>query len=171
VTSGGGGSLQSLSYAYDNVGNVTAITDNRDSANNQTFTYDSLNRLQTATGPYGTQGYTYSAIGNILTKAGVTYTYGATGQTCNRLMPHAVTSTSTGRAAGERSAISRQLSALDDRRERLPRGSAAMLPRGEPQVSVGFLPRGESQVSVGFLPRGEPGIRAVAPSKPQAIRG
>jgi YD repeat-containing protein len=48
------GSLQSLSYAYDNVGNVTAITDNRDQAQNQTFTYDNLNRLQTATGPYGT---------------------------------------------------------------------------------------------------------------------
>jgi hypothetical protein len=27
-------------------------------------------------------------------KAGVTYTYGVTAQTCNRLMPHAVASTS-----------------------------------------------------------------------------
>ena len=57
-----------------------------------------LDRLTSATGPYGTQAYTYNTIGNILTKAGVGYTYGATAQTCGRLMPHAVTSTSDGKS-------------------------------------------------------------------------
>jgi RHS repeat-associated protein len=97
VSSGSGGSLQNLAYAYDNVGNVTAITDNRDAANNQSFTYDQLDRLTSATGPYGSQVYVYNAIGNVIYKEGVTYSYGATAQTCNRLMPHAVTGTTDGK--------------------------------------------------------------------------
>ncbi|HSC72098.1 MAG TPA: RHS repeat-associated core domain-containing protein, partial [Candidatus Methylomirabilis sp.] len=92
------GALQNLHYTYDNVGNVTKIEDYQDPthAHDQNFTYDELNRLTTASGPYGTHNFSYSSIGNILTKEGVTYTYGATMQTCNRVMPHAVTATSDG---------------------------------------------------------------------------
>jgi RHS repeat-associated protein len=97
VTSQGATSLQNLSYTYDNVGNIAAITDNRTPSNNRSFAYDSLDRLTSATGPYGTETYSYNTIGNLLSKAGVSYTYGATGQTCNRLMPHAVTGTSDGK--------------------------------------------------------------------------
>jgi YD repeat-containing protein len=96
-TSGGGTTLQNLQYAYTNGGNVTTITDLLNSTNSQTFpSYDNRDRLLQAQGPYGTQNYTYDALGNVLTKAGVTFTYGATAQTCNRLKPHAVTSTSDG---------------------------------------------------------------------------
>ncbi len=98
VTTKDGTTLQSFSYSYDNVGNITTLTDTRTPANTQTFTYDPLDRLESATGPYGSHSYSYNPIGNILTKAGVTYTYGATAQTCNRLMPHAVTSTSDGKS-------------------------------------------------------------------------
>ena len=59
--------------------------------------YDDRDLLLQAQGPYGTQSYTYDALGNVLTKAGVTFTYGATAQTCGRLMPHAVTATSDGK--------------------------------------------------------------------------
>ena len=56
----------------------------------QTFTYDDLNRLLTATGSaYGSQTFVYDAIGNMTSKAGRTMVYGegAPG-------PHAVTSIS-----------------------------------------------------------------------------
>ncbi len=98
VTTKDATTLQSFGYAYDNVGNITTLTDNRTPANSQTFTYDALDRLVSATGSYGSHSYSYNTIGNILIKAGVTYTYGATAQTCSRLMPHAVTSTSDGKS-------------------------------------------------------------------------
>ena len=49
----------------------------------ETFGYDFLDRLTSASGPY-TESYTYNQIGNILTKNGVSYGYGS--------KPHAVTS-------------------------------------------------------------------------------
>jgi RHS repeat-associated protein len=60
-----GGVLQDLGYAYDQVGNVTAIVDaafNR----SQEFEYDELNRLTRAVGGYGEEVYHYDAIGNLL---------------------------------------------------------------------------------------------------------
>ena len=47
---------------------------------------DTLDRPTSATGAYGNETYSYNTIGNITAKAGVTYTYGATAQTCNRLI-------------------------------------------------------------------------------------
>jgi RHS repeat-associated protein len=58
------GTLQSLAYAYDPVGNLTGLTDGLNSANNQTFGYDALDRLVSASGAYGTLTYTYDATGN-----------------------------------------------------------------------------------------------------------
>ncbi|HTV72763.1 MAG TPA: hypothetical protein VME66_03535 [Candidatus Acidoferrales bacterium] len=50
-------------------GNITSITDNLNAGYDRTYGYDDLNRLTTAnTGAslWGTGGYTYDAMGNIL---------------------------------------------------------------------------------------------------------
>jgi RHS repeat-associated protein len=92
----GSGSLQDLVYHYDQVGNVTAIVDNIFSGS-RIFTYDALNRLETAYGYFGTNqaikdcSYSYNSIGNIMNKCGVTFTYG------DPLHPSAVTQISTGK--------------------------------------------------------------------------
>jgi YD repeat-containing protein len=97
VTVRGGGTVQDLTYTYDSVGNILTLTDAVTPANTQTFTYDTLDRLVTATAPtgYGTEVYQYDAIGNLTSKAGITYSYAGT--VCGRAMPHAVKSTSDGK--------------------------------------------------------------------------
>jgi len=68
-------------YAYDNAGNQTSVTD----ANNKTttYTYDANNRLLTFTAPdTGVTSYTYDAVGNKITETnprnkGTIYTYDA----------------------------------------------------------------------------------------------
>jgi YD repeat-containing protein len=80
-TTGGTDALD-LTYGYDNVGNVASIMDPRPSAT-QTFVPDPLDRLDTATGPWGTLHWTYDAAGNRLTETGattITYTYTPTTQ-------------------------------------------------------------------------------------------
>jgi hypothetical protein len=58
------GNLQDLSYAYDTAGYITAISDNIDPNWDQTFVYDDLSRLTSASAPvYGTLTYTYNEIG------------------------------------------------------------------------------------------------------------
>jgi len=59
---------------YDGVGNVRTITDSRPTYT-QTFTYDVLDRLETATGIYGLATYAYDGHGNRTTAGGTTYTY------------------------------------------------------------------------------------------------
>jgi hypothetical protein len=46
-------------YTPDNVGNITAITDNLDATRSQSYGYDDLYRLASATGIYGSLSYTY----------------------------------------------------------------------------------------------------------------
>ncbi len=65
ATTGPGGPLQTLSYTYDAVGNVLAITDGVNAAYNESFGYDDLHRLTSATGPYGALTYAYDQIGNM----------------------------------------------------------------------------------------------------------
>ena len=85
------GRLQDLAYTFDRVGNILSITDRVGTAT-QSFTYDELDRLTQAVGAsYGTRTYRYNAIGNILEKDGVTYSYGQGGT-----KPHAVTAGSDG---------------------------------------------------------------------------
>ena len=87
--------LQDLNYTYDAIGNIRTITDAKNTAT-QTFSYDHRNRLLQGVEPsgYGTLNYTYaSAIGNIGTKEGITYTYSKV-----NAGPHAVTSLSDGTA-------------------------------------------------------------------------
>ena len=74
--------VQSLAYVYDSDNNVSSITDAVNAANIQTFGYDVLNRLTSATsgtGGYGIYGWTYDKLGNRLTQtvgsATTTYTY------------------------------------------------------------------------------------------------
>jgi RHS repeat-associated protein len=86
--------LQNLTYAYDLGGNVSSITDVINSSRSQTFTYDHLNRLITATSNgYGTLDYAYNEIGNMTLNDRVgTYTYpqGVVGQPYGPAHPHAV---------------------------------------------------------------------------------
>jgi len=72
------GSVYNRSYTYDSAGNVTGIHDSIDPSRTQFFAYDSLYRLMTASGIYGTISYTYDHVGNRLTKTseGTTDTYG-----------------------------------------------------------------------------------------------
>jgi RHS repeat-associated protein len=83
--------LQDLSYTYDPLGNITAITDALDPSASQTFGFDDLNRMISASGAYGAHNYSYDPIGNMTSKEGVTLTYGQNG-----LRPHAVTASGDG---------------------------------------------------------------------------
>ena len=69
----------SLNYSYDDVGNTTGITDARPNFN-QTFTYDNLDRLLTATSPGNwNMQFAYDAHGNRQSVPGVSsYTYDPT---------------------------------------------------------------------------------------------
>src|SRR6185369_16174695 len=62
----GAAPLQSLAYSYDPAGNVTSIADGIAPSHGQTFGYDVLNRLTSATGAYGSYSYTYDSVGNRL---------------------------------------------------------------------------------------------------------
>ena len=85
---------QDLTYTFTADGNVDLITDPLNG--NQDFGYDGLDRLTSATGPYGAGGatatltYNYNQIGNMLTNSQVgTYTYPTSGAGVVR--PHAAT--------------------------------------------------------------------------------
>lgn len=67
LTTAGGQTIQNLAYGFDNAGNITRITDTGPGGQNQTFTYDDLDRLVQAVGGYGTKSYSYDALGNLQT--------------------------------------------------------------------------------------------------------
>lgn len=82
--------IQEYNYTYDNVNNITAITEPNLT---KSYTYDDLNRLTQAVhtptpGSATTYNYAYDAVGNITLMNGQAYTYSGTGKT----NPHAVTS-------------------------------------------------------------------------------
>ncbi len=88
VTVAGASNLQDVSYTYDPVGNISAITDNSatDTKKNITLGYDALNRLTAYTvagavnGNNHSETYTYDPVGNITNKSDLgNYTYGGTG--------------------------------------------------------------------------------------------
>ena len=90
--------IQDYSYEFDVIGNLKKRKD-IDQGLTETFGYDNLNRLENATfddgvNPPTTKSYTYDALGNIGTKAGIsgTYLYGQNHAQCsNDVGPHAVT--------------------------------------------------------------------------------
>ena len=87
--------LQDLGYTFDAGGNVTQLTDA--THGNQTFAYDDLDRLTSAThatSAYPAVSYTYNAIGNMTNNSQLgTYTYPTSGSSSVR--PHAVTGAGT----------------------------------------------------------------------------
>ena len=96
ITSGSAGAVQSHAYTYDLLGKLLTRTD-ANTALNETFVYDELNRLTSATVSLSptplVKTFAYNAIGNLTAKSDVgTYTYPAAGQP----RPHAVTSISGG---------------------------------------------------------------------------
>jgi RHS repeat-associated protein len=60
--------FENLSYAYYPTNNVETITDGVTPANDQSFSYDSLQRLSQGQGVYGSYAYTYDKDGNRLTE-------------------------------------------------------------------------------------------------------
>jgi YD repeat-containing protein len=63
-----------LSYqTYDGAGNLKTLVDIRGTT--ESYGYDDLDRLTSASGPWGPATYTYDAHGNRLTGGGFTYTY------------------------------------------------------------------------------------------------
>jgi RHS repeat-associated protein len=60
------GSLYDKTIAYNDVDNITAITNNLDAGRNQTFIYDFLNRLTDSTGIVGSEHFEYDDAGNRL---------------------------------------------------------------------------------------------------------
>lgn len=88
--------FQNISYAYDNVGNITNLAESSGSSANKTaaYVYDDLYRLTSATitnttsGSNYTHTFSFDSIGNILTKSDQgSYTYAETG----KVNPHGVT--------------------------------------------------------------------------------
>jgi hypothetical protein len=75
-----------LDYTYSPVGNVDAISETTRTGMNQSFTYDALDRVQTASGPWGASSFAYNAIGDRTSKtvAGATTNYSYAAAT-NRL--------------------------------------------------------------------------------------
>ncbi len=60
------GSALNLAYIQDPNGNITEITNLDDLTRSQTFGYDDIDRLVSATGIYGTLSYRYDPVGNRL---------------------------------------------------------------------------------------------------------
>lgn len=55
---------QNVAYGYDTASNITSITDSVNGSRSETFSYDALYRLITASGAYGYLTYDYDAVGN-----------------------------------------------------------------------------------------------------------
>jgi len=61
--------VEKLSYSYDAADNVLSIADGVSAANSQSFGFDILNRLASASGAYGRLDYSYDANGNRSTES------------------------------------------------------------------------------------------------------
>ncbi len=78
--------LLNTSYGYDGLGNPASITDSVDASLNRTLGYDDIDRLVSATGPWGTGTLSYDGRGNLLTQNyGATYSRTYTYDASNRL--------------------------------------------------------------------------------------
>ena len=88
LTTSGAQTYQNLTYTYDDNGNIGSITD---AVANETlnFTYDALNRLDTAGGAYSEDPAYDAETGNIASRNGIAYSY-------DPAHIHAVASTSNG---------------------------------------------------------------------------
>jgi YD repeat-containing protein len=76
ITSIAAGAVQNLSYSqYDANGNITGISNTLDATKNKSFTYDTLDRLASGTGSWGTLSWTYDGVGNRQAEGSTVYTY------------------------------------------------------------------------------------------------
>jgi YD repeat-containing protein len=96
VVTGAGNAVQNLAYTYDRLGNPLSRSDANTSMS-ETFTYDGLNRLTSATvnltpTPLA-KTFSYDSVGNIRSKSDLgNYSYAPPGQP----LPHAATAVSGG---------------------------------------------------------------------------
>jgi RHS repeat-associated protein len=74
VKDAGTSNIQYLSYGYDADNNVHTVTDNVTPANDQTLTWDVIDRLTGATGSYTTESVVYDSASNRKTYTGTTIT-------------------------------------------------------------------------------------------------
>ncbi len=89
------GTVLDLSYDYDLNGNIITLDHLNQSANNQSFSYDVLNRLSGSSGEYGVLSYQYDSIGNRLQKSTIqnaitdteSYSYSAGSNQLNNINP------------------------------------------------------------------------------------
>lgn len=69
----------SSTYGYDGAGNLTSINDSIDNGLDRTLGYDSINRLTSASGPWGSGSFNYDGAGNVQTRtlgtSTTTYSY------------------------------------------------------------------------------------------------
>jgi YD repeat-containing protein len=72
-----------VTYGYDALGNVETIEDSIDAEFNRVLTYDDVNRLENATGSWGTGTFKYNTRGDVLSKTlqGNELTYNYDGNT------------------------------------------------------------------------------------------
>jgi len=85
IQAAGATTLQNITLSYDPASNVSSIADGVTASLGQTFQYDLLGHVTKGTGAFGTDNYTYDAMGNRLTRSLVngtttstTYTYTST---------------------------------------------------------------------------------------------
>jgi len=82
-TSASPSSVFDRSYSYDNVGNVKTIVDGTATPMpSQTFGYDERDRLTSWTSGSTSESYAYNELGNLSSKAGTSYSYGAQSASC-----------------------------------------------------------------------------------------
>jgi RHS repeat-associated protein len=97
VTDTGTSAIQNLTYGYDADNNVHTITDAVTTANNQTLTYDAIDRLSSATGSYGTiSSISYDSNSNRKTYGSTSYTIPSTSDRMSAAGGSAISYTSTG---------------------------------------------------------------------------
>ncbi len=84
-TSGASATWINSSYGYDGAGNLTSVSDSADSGYNRSYGYDGIDRVTSASGPWGSGSMTYNGAGNLTGQAFGSFSvgYGYDGQ--NRL--------------------------------------------------------------------------------------
>ncbi|WP_273455134.1 RHS repeat domain-containing protein [Nevskia ramosa] len=74
----GGAAIQKLAYSYSQEGDLTAIDDQLDNADDATLSYDDLHRLTGASGLWGSYSYQYDPVNNLRARTGsnaLSYSY------------------------------------------------------------------------------------------------
>lgn len=78
--------LLNTTYTYDGLGNVKTLVDGVDATLSRTLGYDAIDRLISATGPWGTGAIAYDGRGNVVSQTyGTNYVTTYTYDTANRL--------------------------------------------------------------------------------------